>query len=261
MRGENWKKIHSSICSCKDLDNIDIFSIFIALIVVSDLHGRYYADPERIKAVCFYFQKSMTIEKINSALIYLQSKKMIKIYESEEKRYLIVVNHEKYNPAEGRKAGKSIFPEPAEFIDAKNSEELPNTPKYSKVIKSKSELLSSYDFESVYDRYPKKSAKAKCIAKMKASVKNDVDFANLNKALTNYIAMVEEDKAKGFEKRAWKDAPTFFNNWNDFIDAETETQRNERLKKEKNEKLEKEMEDKKAKFLAEHPEYKKEEGK
>jgi hypothetical protein len=255
MRRLNYKKIYSKIFQSIDLRTIEEREVFVSLILASDLHGRFHGEPEIVRGVCFPLVESMTISKVKTAMDSLAQSGMIKYYENSGKKYLMIVNHEEYNPTKDRGAGKSIFPIPDNF------EELPNTPKLSKVIKSKSELLSSYDFESVYDRYPKKSAKAKCIAKMKASVKNDVDFANLNKALTNYIAMVEEDKAKGFDKRAWKDAQTFFNNWADFIDTETEIQRIERLKKEKNEKLEKEMTDKKAKFLTEHPEYKKEEEK
>lgn len=259
MRRLNYKKIYSKIFQSIDLRTIEEREVFVSLILASDLHGRFHGEPEIVRGVCFPLVESMTISKVKTAMDSLAQLGMIKYYENTGKKYLMIVNHEEYNPTKDRGAGKSIFPIPADFIDVNNSEELQSSPKLSKVIKSKSELLSTYDFESIYDRYPKKSAKAKCIKKMNETVKNDIDYANLNKALTNYIAMVEEDKAKGFEKRAWKDAPTFFNNWNDYIDAETETQRTERLKKEKNEKLEKEMEAKKAKFYAEHPEFKQEE--
>jgi len=231
--------------------------IFTWMLLFTDREGKLVCNPEILKGNCFPFVKELNAEKIEKSLIEIETAGLIVRYQKGNVQYCMFQSFIKNHSASAlAREGASVIPNPedCEIITKHPQDQLKTKSRVTRDI-------IEFDFESVYDRYPKKSAKAKCIAKMKASVKNDLDFSNLNKALTNYIALVEEDKAKGFEKRAWKDAPTFFNNWNDFIDAETETQRNERLKKEKNEKLEKEMEAKKAKFYAEHPEYKKEEGK
>ena len=257
MRRLNYKKIYSKIFQSIDLRTIEEREVFVSLILASDLHGRFHGEPEIVRGVCFPLVESMTISKVKTAMDSLAQLGMIKYYENTGKKYLMIVNHEEYNPTKDRGAGKSIFPIPADFIDVNNSEELQSSPKLSKVIKSKSELLSS-DFEECWAAYPRKEGKAQALKHWNAHPRSKEDML---KAISNYEKDLNKRYFDPIERKKFTQTAGrfFFESWEDWI--ETEEDRKKKAEDERQKRLAKEMEDKKAKFLAEHPEYKKEEDK
>lgn len=68
------------------------------------------------------------------------------------------------------------------------------------------------NFEDIWSKYPKRIGKKEALRHFKASVKNEIDYDNINLALNNYIK--SESVMKGFIQNG----STWFNNWKDWID-------------------------------------------
>ena len=87
-------------------------------------------------------------------------------------------------------------------------------PSSSKVKQSKVKQTNSmgFDFEFIWDKYPRREGRKEALRHFEASVKSDKDFEDINKALENYL---QTDAVKrGFIKMG----STWFNNWRDYID-------------------------------------------
>jgi hypothetical protein len=67
-------------------------------------------------------------------------------------------------------------------------------------------------FSSVWTKYPNKLGKSQAIRHFNATINNQKDFEDINKALDNYLRTKEV--AKGFIKHG----STWFNQWRDYVD-------------------------------------------
>jgi len=70
-------------------------------------------------------------------------------------------------------------------------------------------------FESLWKDYPAKDGKKEAARHFKATVKSEDDCARIRKALDNYLVMLQQEKADGFNRRP-KNGNTWFNNWQDW---------------------------------------------
>ena len=76
---------------------------------------------------------------------------------------------------------------------------------------------SMYPFDEIWNKYPKRLGKKQAEKHFKASIKTDKDWANINKALTNYLQsdLVKKDGGKFIQHGS-----TWFNNWRDWCEIE-----------------------------------------
>jgi len=70
-------------------------------------------------------------------------------------------------------------------------------------------------FESLWKDYPSKDGRKAALAHFKATVKSEDDCIRIRKALDNYLVMLQQEKAAGFNRRP-KNGSTWFNNWTDW---------------------------------------------
>ena len=70
------------------------------------------------------------------------------------------------------------------------------------------------DFEQIYAKYPRKIGHKEAQRHFKASVKNEQDYADIQKALVNYLQCKEVKS--GFIQHASR----WFNNWRDWVNIE-----------------------------------------
>ena len=95
----------------------------------------------------------------------------------------------------------------------------------SKVIKENTcaEKSARYDyineFDFLWEKYPNKLGKKEALKHFKASVKNDDDIFNINKALDNYML---EIKVKDIGSKYIKHGSSWFNCWQDYIERVVE---------------------------------------
>lgn len=71
-----------------------------------------------------------------------------------------------------------------------------------------------FDFESLWNRYPRKIGKKEAIGRFRASVKTEEDWKNINTALDNFLQT--ENVVKNNLKYI-KHGDNWFNNWRDYI--------------------------------------------
>jgi len=82
--------------------------------------------------------------------------------------------------------------------------------------KDKEKIIGKF-FELLWRRYPKKLGKKEALNHFKASVKNDEDCHNIEKAIDKYLNHIDK---KGVEYQFIMNGSTWFNNWEDWIDYE-----------------------------------------
>ncbi len=94
------------------------------------------------------------------------------------------------------------------------------------------EKAGTFDFDSLWKRYPKRLGKKEALRHFKATVKTDEDWQNINKALDNYLHSKNVKENTQFIQHG----STWFNNWQDWIelDVKKETPSALAMLKEKN---------------------------
>lgn len=92
------------------------------------------------------------------------------------------------------------------------------TNELNKLNKDNKETLKT-GFEFLWNKYPKKVRKPKAEEYFYKTVKNETDLTRINKALDNYLKMLSLPE-NDFRKP--QDASTWFNNWEDWEEMETQ---------------------------------------
>ena len=75
-------------------------------------------------------------------------------------------------------------------------------------------FLFEEEFEFLWNKYPKKLGKKKAVSHFKASVSNEQDLKDIDKALNNYL---DEIKYKKIQEDYIKHGSTWFNQWRDYL--------------------------------------------
>jgi len=81
-----------------------------------------------------------------------------------------------------------------------------------------------YDFESLYDRFPRKQGKKKGLLAARRQIKSDKAYGDLSRAIDAYAA---ECRADNRDKKYIKQFSTFMNCWEDYIDPSYQRVANE----------------------------------
>ena len=76
----------------------------------------------------------------------------------------------------------------------------------------KDEEITVHQFNSLYEKYPKKVGKKQALKHFKVSVKTKQDFESITTALNNYLG------SKRYNDGFVQNASTWFNNWKDWVD-------------------------------------------
>ena len=71
-----------------------------------------------------------------------------------------------------------------------------------------------FSFEVIYNKYPRREGQKQAEKYFKTTVKTQIDWDNINKALSNYMNYLYKNK---IEAQFIKMASTWFNNWQDWV--------------------------------------------
>lgn len=82
-------------------------------------------------------------------------------------------------------------------------------------LKTKTKKKHTFDFDSIWEKYPNKDGKKAAEKHFNTTVKTEDNYSDINKALDNYLANL---KTETWKKP--KNGSTWFNNWQDWIDYE-----------------------------------------
>lgn len=77
-----------------------------------------------------------------------------------------------------------------------------------------------FDFESLYNKYPRKEGKQKGLLTCRVQIKTEADFSLLSKAIDSYITHCAKNAT---DPKYIKMFSTFMNSWRDWLDPQTGT--------------------------------------
>ena len=103
--------IKESICYSDDIDQLTAFeeTVFTRLLVRVDDFGRLDARPSFLKNTLFVTKKGVTEKNVEDALIKLASLGLVRVYEVDQKPFLVLPTWEKHQTI---RAKKSKYPAP-----------------------------------------------------------------------------------------------------------------------------------------------------
>lgn len=154
-------------------------------------------------------EMNMSEQNVRTALKRLSCTYKILTIESTTKFSVItIVNWDRYQNGEKKSTNEVTNDQPTTNQRLTTQEELKHLTSNNKTI--------SFDFESVWLKYPKRVGKKMAQVHFEASVKTQKDFEDLSLALSNYLS--SKRVANGFVQNG----STFFNNWRDWIDYKEE---------------------------------------
>lgn len=215
--GRMIKKIISTSRKVANLKTTEARLLYTWIIPHLDIEGRFSAEPEIVKGYIVPRLKEFTITKIEEYLKDMAINNLIILYKINEDSFLQLNNfflHNKVRPE--REALSNILPPPTPVELQGNSYITPQQGKgevegKSKDKLSKDKLSVVFNFEKIWELYPKQLGKKEAIRHFNASVICEQDWLDINKALKNYLVCSEVKK--GFIKNG----STWFNNWRDWI--------------------------------------------
>jgi phage replication O-like protein O len=152
-------------------------------------------------------QKSEVIRAINKLLLMnLIGKKANGILNS----YCIIKDFEKWKPL----AKKPTLAKKPIIVGRNANLPLAETPHtIDNITKDKRNV----HFYEIWTKYPKRVGKKSALRHFNATVKNDVDWININKALENYL------KSDTVKKGFIQNGSTWFNDWDCWLDQKPKT--------------------------------------
>lgn len=78
-----------------------------------------------------------------------------------------------------------------------------------------------FDFESLYQKYPRKEGKQKGIKTCQVQIKTDGSYQELSRAIDNYCAHCQKN---AIERRYTKQFSTFMSSWRDWVEMPVDTE-------------------------------------
>lgn len=210
--------------------------LFTWMIPHTDCEGKMLAIPETIKGNVCPFLRYISINTIKNCLQQMANADLIKIY--GDGKYLIFNSFDKNQIINTEREAPSIIPNPDQLKS--NSGVTPDQLQSNSLLNSKiqnikykdKDIRSSSDdhdafldylefnFGEIWKRYPRREGKKQAFRYFKASVKSSKDWVDITSALENYLKNLS--KKKIVDTQYIQKGSTWFNNWQDWIQAPDE---------------------------------------
>jgi len=198
--------------------------LFTWMIPHTDCEGRMFALPETIKGNVCPMLKYFTLSKIKSCLIEIESAELINIY--GEGKYLQFNGFQKNQNINKDRESPSEIPSPDLLkSNSRVTQEQKISIYFKDKVKDKDKDNNTthdiFSFDEIYNKYPRRIEKHSAYKHFKATVKTQEDYTNINKAITNYLKYIQDNKT---ELKFIKHASSWFNQWRDWIDVDISKQ-------------------------------------
>lgn len=192
--------------------------LFIGLWCLADREGRLEFRLKRIKALLFAYDQ-INIPKM---LDVITCHGFIVIYGDSDKQYIQIVNFKKHQRPHPHEAKSVIAPcnditRHVSLIPDVRNVDVRNVDTRITAATTSGPAAPKFDFEILWKRFPKRLGKKTASRHFSSSVKTDVDFQNIQKALSNYLRSIA-----GKEAQYVQHGSTWFNNWQDWIEYREE---------------------------------------
>lgn len=109
-----WKRLDEQISLSEKHAKLswEAFGIWTYILPNTDSKGRYPADPRVIKARCLTYRAALSLESVEAALLELQLERVIHLFDMGGKRYLVIHDHEEWNPPGALRYAEAKYPSP-----------------------------------------------------------------------------------------------------------------------------------------------------
>ena len=205
------RMLNKEISVNKNLPKVSVYAqlLFTWCIPHLDCEGKIFGNSEQVKGVVVPYLKEFSIKRIEKCLAELSNIGLIFLY-GEGCKYIYFKGFETNQRIDKDRESASIIPNPKPEQLQSDSRATPHEVNISKVKLNE----QSFDFDSLWKRYPKPLGKKQAEKHFRASVKTEEDFANINKALNNYCKTENVVKCN---TQFIQHGSTWFNNWQDWI--------------------------------------------
>lgn len=109
-----WKRLDESISLSEKWARLSWAAMGTGIYILSnsDSKGRYPADSRIIKARCMTYRYDVRLEMVEEALLELERERVLHLYDVNEKRYLVIHDHDVWNPPGALKNNAPKYPDP-----------------------------------------------------------------------------------------------------------------------------------------------------
>jgi hypothetical protein len=205
--------------------------LWVSTWVLADDFGNARAGDRYLAANVW--QDTARSPRIAESLRELVRAGLISLYENSGQNYLHINGWDRHQRVDN--AGKPRVPSPNESnpIDSvRFSENLGEPPQGSESLgglpldlrpptseqrppTSRPTASPKFDFERLYQRYPRHEGKARGIKTCKATIQNEVDYQRLGRAIDAYAA-----KVSGKDQQYTKQFSSFMTCWTDYLEPD-----------------------------------------
>lgn len=212
--------IDKEISSNLDLAKLsrDTRLLYAMTIIHADDEGRMRAEGLYLKGKAFPYDEDLTSSMIEDMRDKLCSIGQITLYKKDGKEYLCHPNWDRWQPIRKDREKPSDCPSPTDdgcqLVDRRSAERPPyhTVPDVTVPNQTRKNSALVFEFEKVYNLYPNKDSRRDAERHFKASVKTEQDYADIQKAVVNYIRHLQTETWK-----QPKSAKTWFNDWRPWV--------------------------------------------
>lgn len=208
-----WVKIHRKLKQWEWYGSPNHVALFVELLISANFHDSSFRGQSICRGELLTGRKKLAEEtglseqSVRTVLRDLQSTNEITIKSMTKFSIISIVNYEDYQDANQQTNQQSTSVQPTANQQVTTSQE-------RKKNKKKKNISCQFDFESVYQDYPRKEGRSKGIDKLNREIKTPEDYALFSRAVKNYSKKVDE---LGAEKRFIKHFSTFVTEWRDHL--------------------------------------------
>ena len=188
--------------------------LYTWIIPHADIKGRLYGDPAYLKGNIIPHVDEIKISDIKKLILEMVESKLI-LYYGEKVKYIELCGWENNQTVYADRESKSEIPEPTDELLSNSCVthgEREVKEKEKDNIREREDNTCAWDFDILWERYPRKIGRRESLRHFVASVKTDEDYQNIKKALENYIR-----SRVGQDPKYTKHGSTWFLNWRDWV--------------------------------------------
>lgn len=231
MKG--WISLHRDILDSQYGGNLELLGLFCALMLKANHKKGYANDGTPINEGQFLTsQKSLSDEfnvernAMRRKLKKLENAHQIKQETCNKNTIITIVNWHKYQNSEQQNEHQlnSKRTSNEHQVNTNNNNNNNNNGINKKQTKKQTPSAGEFDFDFIYNLYPKKIGKASGLKKLRSKIKSQKKYDEVLQATKNYAEFVRLNKT---DAQYIKHFTTFVNNYQDWIDLNVSEQKSQ----------------------------------
>ena len=215
-----WVSLHRGILGSQFGSNLEMMGLFCALLLKANHKDGYTKDGTLIKSGQFMTSQKILASEFNidrnalrRKLKKLESAQQIEQQSSNKNTIITITNWHKYQTSEHHN-------EQQVNIKRTSSEHQVNTNNNNNNNNNKNNNNKpQFDFDLIYDAYPRKEGKSAGIKKCVSKIKSQKRYDQLLLSVNNYAKKMYRENTQTNYMKLFS---TFMSNWDDYIEVQPE---------------------------------------